>query len=637
MRKAAVAEPKISVESKINARLPAALLIAAVTLAVFWPALENQFVNWDDDKNFLTNPAFRGLAVSNLRWMWTTFHLGHYHPLTWMSLGLDYVIWGLDPTGYHLTNVLLHTANAVLFYLVALRLLGGKIWTAAAAALLFAVHPLRVESVAWVSERRDVLSGVFYLLSVLAYLRAQKEGPRGRWLAASLAAFAAALLSKVIVVSLPIVLLLLDIYPLRRGPRWREKIPYFALAFAAGWAALAGQQTGVAGFAGHVTMRAGLRVELSLYGLVFYVWKTISPFGLYPQYAWSGSVSPLDPLLLATAALAVAATAAAVALRSRYPALLTVWGCYVVSLLPVLSIARLDPQQSVADHHTYLATLGLALLAAAGLTALRAPEAATLAALVVVGLAALTRQQIGVWRDPLSLWTRTLAGAPDSAVAHNNLGEALGARARLEEAIPQFERALQIKPAYVEAYYNLGLVRRKQGRLQAATQCFEQALQIDPTLAPVHNDLANCYAVLGRKQEALEQYRLALRYQPDFANAHYNLGNLLQSEGQLTEAISRYQEALRLNPALVDAHNNWGVTLDALHRPTEAIGHYRQALLLDPQNADAHNNLGSSLEAQGKTKEAMAHYREALRLNPSHRDARANLTRLVRQSQASRQ
>src|SRR5262249_6863530 len=194
------------------ARWPAALIIAAATLVVFWPVLGNQFVNWDDDKNFLVNPSFRGLGIANLRWMFTTFHLGHYHPLTWLSLGIDYVIWGLDPAGYHLSSLLLHTANAVLFYCVALRLLGGRILAAAFGALFFALHPLRVESVAWASERRDVLSGMFYLVTLLAYLRAHQEGPRRRWLAISLAAFAAALLSKAIVVSLPVVLLLLDVY-----------------------------------------------------------------------------------------------------------------------------------------------------------------------------------------------------------------------------------------------------------------------------------------------------------------------------------------------------------------------------------------------------------------------------------------
>ncbi|HYM10614.1 MAG TPA: tetratricopeptide repeat protein [Bryobacterales bacterium] len=622
---------------------PPALLIAAVTLLAFWPALDNQFVNWDDDQNFLLNPYFRGLALSNLHWMFTTFHLGHYHPLTWISLGLDYVLWGLNPEGYHLTNVLLHAANAVLFYFAGLRLLRGRIFPAALAALLFALHPLRVESVAWASERRDVLSGLFYLLSVLAYLRAQqaappgapRNGPRRRWLAASLAAFAAALLSKVIVVSLPVVLLLLDYYPLRRRPHWLEKLPYFALAAIAGIAELALQRTGVAGFAGHAAVFPGLRLTLSLYGLAFYLGKTLFPFSLYPQYVLPMGISPLAPRLLAGSALVIAITIVVIALRRRFPALLVAWGCYVVSLLPVLSFFRVDPQQFVADHHTYLATLALALLAAAGLAALPRRAAAAAVALVLA-LALLTRRQIPVWHDSLTLWTAALAGAPDSAIAHNNLGEALAAAGRWAEATPHFARAAAIKPNYAQAHYDLGRALQKQGNLEAAAAQFERALQIEPAFAAAHDDLANTYAALGRRPEALAQYRLALRDNPAFADAHYNLGNLLQSERQFDAAIAEYQQALRLDPTLADAHNNWGVALDALGRSAEAVAQYRQALALDPQNADAHNNLGISLESQGKIEDALTHYREAVRLNPGRQDARANLARLLARQEPRR-
>jgi Tfp pilus assembly protein PilF len=613
---------------------PAALLVAAITAAAFWPALDNQFVNWDDDKNFLHNPHFRGLDPAALRWMFTTFHLGHYHPLTWLSLGLDYTIWGLNPTGYHFTSVILHAANAVLFYFVGLRLLGGGRFAAALAGLLFALHPLRVESVAWASERRDVLSGFFYLFSALAYLRAHREGAqqerfRTRWLAVSLAAFAAALLSKVIVVSLPVVLLLLDFYPLRRGFEWREKIPYLLLAAAAAVAALARQAAGISGFAAHAALLPSLRLGLSLYALVFYIWKTALPFGLYPQYALPPSLSRSGPLLLLGAGAAVLAlAAAAAALRRRFPALPLICACYAVSLLPVLSIFRVDPQQSVADHHTYLATLGFALLAAAGLAALPPRRKTAASVVVLAALFALTHRQIPVWKDSVSLWTRALAGAPDSAVAHNNLGEALAAQGRLDEAVPHFARAVQITPGYAQAHYNLGRARQKLGDLDGAVRELEQAVRIEPSFAMAHDDLANCYAALGRTAAALEHYQLALRSRPDFADAHYNLGSLLQSERRFDEAIAQYEQALRIQPMLAEAHNNWGVALDALGRPGQAVEHYRQALVLDPRNADAHNNLGLSLESQGKRNEAMLQYQEAVRLNPGHRSAAASLARL---------
>ena len=615
-------------------RWAAALLVSAVTVLVFWPVLDNQFVNWDDDRNFLNNPHYRGLGPPQLRWMWTTSHLGHYHPLTWMSLGLDYALWGLDSSGYHLSNLILHAANAALFYLVSLRLLGGRRGAALLAALLFSLHPLRVESVAWVSERRDLLSGLFFLLSILAYLRAQQQGPRGRWLALSLISFAAALLSKVIAVSLPVVLLALDYYPLRRfSKEFRraclEKIPYLALAAAAGFAALAVQRTGLAGFAEHVGALAGLRAGLSLYGLAFYLWKTVAPVGLYPQYVLPADLSPLDPRLAAGAAVVVAGTALAALLWRRRPAVAAVWACYVAGLLPVLSIARVDLQQFAADHHAYLATLGLALLASAGMAALPRRWGPWMAAALLIPLAVLTRRQIGVWRDSTTLWRHAVAGAPDSVVARNNLGEVLAAENRLEEAVPHFQRAIQIRPRHAHAHYNLGRAYQRLGRTEAAVAPLREAARIEPAFAAAHNDLANCYAALGRSQEALDHYRRALSARPDFPDAHYNLGSLLHRQGQLDQAISHYREALRLKPSYPDAHNNWGVALDALGRSAEAIEHYRQALALDPGNADAHNNLGVSLEAGGEGPQALAHYRHALRLNPSHADARANLTRLT--------
>ncbi len=613
--------------------------VTIITLIVFWPALHGQFLNWDDDQNFLNNPHFRGLDPSNLRWMFTTFHLGHYHPLTWLTLGLDYSLWGMDPKGYHFTNLILHTAGAAVFYLVALRLLGRRILAAGLAALLFAIHPLRVESVAWVSERRDVLSGLLYLLSALAYLKAHQNGPRRRWIGLSLVAFAAGLLSKVIVVSLPVALLALDACVLGRLKRgqwfsaetrgvWLEKLPYFLLGLAAAVTALALNFLGLAGFAEHVALMLPLRAGLSIYGLAFYLWKTMLPVGLYPQYVMATEIVPTDPRILWSGVVVAALTVVVIVLRRRYPALLAAWICYAAGLLPVLSIARVDPQQYVADHHTYLATLGFALVAAAGLASLPERVFRTTAAIVVLALGALSYNQIAVWHDSLSLWTRTLAGSPDSVVAHNNVGELLANQRRLAEAIPHFERAVAIKPKHAQSHYNLGHARQQQGHLDAAVKHFRAALEIEPRFSAAHNDLANCYAQLGRFDAAIEHYRQALRYRPQFADAHYNLGNLLQQQGRPEQAISHYERAALFDPANANVHNNWGVALDALRRPADAMGHYQRALALDPRNADAHNNMGVSLETAGKTPEALQHFREALRWNPAHRDAAANLARL---------
>src|SRR5437899_6317045 len=363
------------------------VLIALVTFVPFLPTLDNQFVNWDDDKNLLKNPHYRGLGWSQLRWMWTAFHLGHYIPLTWMTFGLDYLLWGMNPLGYHLTNLLLHAANAVVFFFVVLRILTRALpnpsergealaVSSGVAALVFAIHPLHVESVAWATERRDVLSGLFYLVTILLYLRACERGERGRgWYRLSVAVFVCALLSKSMVVNLPVVLLILDVYPLRRlggavgwwsEPARRvyvEKIPFVLLAAAASAVALIAQLS-------HDTMVSVVqlsalgRLALSVYGLSFYLWKTVAPVNLSPLYELPLTVNPWAPPFIVSYGVVLAITAIVLALRRRVPGLLAAWVASVVVLLPVLGIFQSGPQIA-ADRYTYLAGLGWAILAGA--------------------------------------------------------------------------------------------------------------------------------------------------------------------------------------------------------------------------------------------------------------------------------
>src|SRR5213083_1116579 len=333
------------------------LVIAFSTFAAFLPTLQNQFVSWDDDKNFLENPHYRGLGWTQLRWMWTT-HLGHYIPLTWMTLGLDYLLWGMNPFGYHLTSLLLHAANAVVFFFVVHRILTLALpspsehgyalaVSSGVAALVFAIHPLRVETVAWVTERRDVLSGLFYLVTILLYLRACEGEERGRrWYSLAVATFVLALLSKSMVVNLPIVLLILDVYPLRRlggGIGWWseparrvyvEKIPFVLLAAAASAIAVMAQSS-VHAAASLAQLSVPGRVAISTYGLSFYLWKMVVPVNLSPFYE-RGLIDPwATPFLLSYGGL-VAITALAWARRRRWPGLPATWLAYVVVLLPVL-------------------------------------------------------------------------------------------------------------------------------------------------------------------------------------------------------------------------------------------------------------------------------------------------------------
>jgi len=602
------------------------VLVALVTFAVFLPALQNQFVNWDDPTNFLDNPYYRGLGWSQLRWMWTT-HLGHYIPLTWMTLGLDYLLWGMNPFGYHLTSLLLHAANAVVFFFVVHRILplalpsrserGHALAVAAGfAALVFAIHPLRVESVAWVTERRDVLSGLFYLLTILLYLRACEGGARGRgWYWLSVAVFVCALLSKSMVVNLPVVLLILDVYPLRRlggsigwwsEPARRvyvEKIPFVLLAAAASAIALMAQLS-------HDTMVSVVqlsalgRLAVSVYGLSFYLWKTVAPVSLSPLYERSVVNPWAAPFLLSYGGV-VTITALALACRRRAPGLPAAWLAYVVILLPVLGLFQSGPQIA-ADRYTYLAGLGWAIFAGAGLFScwrLRPFLSTGLTASVLLGLGVLTWNQVHVWHDSKTLWAQALAIDPNSSVAQNDFGEALAQQGKLAEAIEHYRQALNIRPDYADAHYNWAGALAQQGRLADAVDHYQRALQIAPDDADAHNAWGAALAQQGRLAEAAEHYRQALRIRPDHAAAHNNWGAALTEQRKLAEAIEHYRQALNIRPDYADAHYNWGLVLAQQGKRAEASEHFRQALRINPDFAQARSNLLNALQGADMEKE----------------------------------
>src|SRR5213083_525509 len=589
----------------------APLLVALFTLAAFLPALQNQFVDWDDAANFLDNPHYRGLGWTHLRWMWTT-HLGHYIPLTWMTLGLDYLLWGMNPLGYHLTNLLLHAANAVVFFFVVRRILtlalpspsarGPALAVSAGfAALVFAIHPLRVESVAWVTERRDVLSGLFFLLTILVYLRSCERPELGRWwYGLSVALFGCALLSKSMAVSLPVVLLILEVYPLRRlggSLGWAsasarrvyvEKIPFVLLAAAASALALLAQLSSRA-MVSVAHLSALDRLVVSAYGLSFYLWKTVVPLNLSPLYMLPQTVNPAATPFIVSYGGVLAVTAIALALRRRRPGLPAAWLAYVVVLLPVLGIAQSGPQIA-ADRYTYLAALGWAILAGAGLlscwrlstsSTTGAPTTWGLAGMatgIVIALGVLTWNQVQIWHDSGRLWTYALALDPNSPIAHSNLGELLDRQGRPAEAIDHFQQALRTKPDFPLAHNNWGMALKGQ----------------------------------GRPAEAIDHFQQALRLKPDFPIAQNNWGTALGQLGEPAAAIDHFQQALRLDPDFALARSNWGAALLQQGQPAEAIEHLQQALRVQPDLAEAHANLGLALAQQGKLAEATEHYQQAL-------------------------
>ncbi len=548
------------------------------------PGIGNDFVDWDDNLNFLTNPYYRGLGWHQLRWMFKATVTGHYIPVTWLTLGLDYLLWGMNPTGYHVTNIVLHALNAVVFALIAVRLLRlvrpgtgeTPLWAgAAAAALFFALHPLRAESVAWVTERRGLLSAFFTLLTVQTYLRmcAAEGAPRRRWLMTSVGCYALALGSKAAVVTLPLVLLVLDVYPLRRlgvrGRRWAapetravglEKVPYALLAVAAGVMAVAVVHArGV--FSPVASYPPSARVAMFSYGLVFSVAKTALPLDLSPLYELPEHVSVLDPPFLASLVAAALMTGALCLLRNRWPAGLALWSAYAVMLAPVSGLAQAGHQLG-ADRYTYLSCLPWALLVGAtvGTTLdvvasgrLRPPFAALATGMVAVwiaGLATLTWFQVQVWRDSETLWRYALEIDPACVLCRNNFGAGLATRGNPAGAISHFEQALTLRPGDAGLRGNLGLALLKTGRPSEAIPHFVRALELNPIDVDTRVNLGVALILVGRVDEATAQLRQAVRRNPDHARARYELARAYRLQGDHAAAEEQAEVLRRLDPRL---------------------------------------------------------------------------------------
>lgn len=585
----------------------APIAVGLVTVLAFLPILANGFVTWDDDRNFLDNPAYRGLDAGHLKWMWTTFHMGHYVPLSWMTLGLDYELWGMDARGYHLTNLVLHAANAIFLYFIARRLLrlamparasaNGRAlaFAAAFAALLFSIHPLRVESVAWATERRDVLSLFFCLATLLAYLKfTDAPAANRKWYWTSIALFLCALLSKATALTLPAVLAILNIYPLNRRDRraWLELLPFFVLAAATAPLTLVALKP-------PDQLHTGGKIAVSAYSLAFYLWKTIVPTGLSPLYAMPASVNPFAARYLISYAVVIAVIVAALLVRERWPGVTVAVILFGVVIFPLLGIVQNGPQIA-ADRYTYHAAPALAILAGAGVLMLLATNAANAvrvgSAVVLALFAVLTWRQSLIWHDPLRFWTYVEHFDQTSSVAHTALGTLALKENRLDDAIGEYRLALKYDSTYAEGYNNLGIALARQGKIA----------------------------------EAATEYRRALVYSPRNRETHNNLGVIDVKLGNYEEALAEYQEAVELDPDYADAHVNWGNLLVRMNRPAEAVQHYSQAVRIDPNNADAYFNWGVALAQTNHLDDAIEAFRRALSINPGYTDARDYLDKALR-------
>jgi Tfp pilus assembly protein PilF len=632
----------------------AALLLVVLVVLAFVPCLGNDFVSWDDEENFLENPSYRGLGWAQLRWDWTSFHIGVYQPLAWMILGVQYLLFTLKPWGYHLFSLILHAINTVVLFVLTVALLArcrpaGEPETprtvtlsAGLAVALFAVHPLRTEVVAWASCQPYLPCALFFMLSVLAYLHALPEGeaPRWGWLVTSFFLFAAALLSKAVAVTLPAVLLILDVYPLRRlgggpgrwfGPAvrrvWWEKVPFALLSLLFVILAVFGRAQ-----AEHLasTEMWGIaeRIAQACYGIWFYLIKTMLPVNIRADYVLPrrAEMFGLPFVFSILAVLGVSAGLFLLRHRRAGAGLLAAWLSYVVILSPNLGLVRVG-SQIAADRYSYVAMIGGVVLLAAGLCRVLharpglGPVAVGLTAASLTalsGLTILTRAQCRTWRTSETLWTHVLSHSGSrSEGAHNGLGAILKARGRVDDARVHFEEALRIRPTSVVALNNLGVILKDQGRIGEARARFNEALRLYADYVPTHCNLGLLLLGQGRSNEARAQFDEALRINPNSVDARNSLVSLLYLQGRLDEARAVADEALRINPLSAEAHINQGVLLKDQGQYGEARAQFDEALRINPDSEVAHCNLGLLLLAQGRIEDARAQMEEALRINPN--------------------
>jgi len=613
------------------------LALAAITFAVFGQTLRHEFVNFDDNTYVYENARVAGgLSWKGLAWVFTHPDCSLYHPLTMLSLMADHQFHGLHPGGYHLTNVLLHTASVLLLFLV-LRQMTGALWRSAFVAAVFAVHPLRAESVAWVSERKDVLGTFFFMLTLGAYVYyVCKPNSLGRYLVVA-AAFVLALLSKPTVVTLPFVLLLLDYWPLQRKEPVRrllmEKLPLLALA--AGACALTVLAADKEVTSNNASISLPARLGNAVVSYAVYLRQMVWPEGLAPFYPRPEQGYPVWTVALSLLLL-VLISGGVWALRRKRPWLLAGWLWYLVMLTPMIGIVQMG-SFAHADRMTYLPQIGICV-ALTWLVAEWRVNRTALGGLMTGVLAVLmicAWKQTAYWRDSETLWTHTLACTTRNLLGHLHLGSAFLEKKRPEDAITQFQSALQINPGYAEAHNNLGIAFSQTGRIDEAIAQYQKALQIKPDDAEAHCSLGIVFSKKGKVDDAITQFQLALQMDPDYAPGQFDLGNALLQAGKVDEAITRFQNVLQIRPGYAPAYFNLGEAFLEAGKLDEAIAYYQkafateadpnQSLQIPPDYAKAHYNFGNALLQKGKMDEAITQYQSALQINPGYADAHLNI------------
>ena len=594
------------------------LLLIAVTIFVYRPVKDYGFVDYDDNQYVYENRHVqKGLTLDGAIWAFSTVHASNWHPLTWLSHMLDCELFGSNAGLHHLTNLVFHVVNALLL-LVILRRMTGDFWQSSVVAGLFALHPMHVESVAWIAERKDVLCTVFWMLTIWGYI-SWVERPNAVRYVSSLSFFALGLMAKPMVVTLPFVLILLDFWPLGRlknnppgddaHPHWRtlckltrEKLPFFMLT-AASCAVTFYAQNHRGVVVPLAAIPFGHRVANAFVSYANYLIKMFYPFRLAVLYPHPGTLPWAT--VTGTVLLFVLITLLAVKSTNKAPWFTVGWFWFAGTLVPVIGLVQVG-RQAMADRYAYIPLIGLFIIIAWGVGEFMKGWPGKKGWLAVLSIALFsasaqtTRGQIQYWKNSMTLFTHALDVNSNNWLAHYSLGLAFSHKGRTDDAIDHYRQSLRINPNYEKALINLGLALFHKGQTDDAIRHYRQALSIRPDLEKAHNNLGTALLHKGRTDDAIECYRRAIRINPDYAKAHYNVGLALFHKGQTDEAIRHYLRALGIRPDYVDAHNNLAAAFFRRGNVLLAVKHLREAIQLDPNDVDARKNLTIVLMLQKK-------------------------------------
>ena len=620
--------------------------LAAITWLIFGQTMAHQFVTYDDPQYIYENAKVAaGVSLESVFWAFTHTVGGNWHPLTIISHMFDCQLYGLKPAGHHFTNVLLHTIAVILLFFV-LRQMTGTLWQSAFVAALFAIHPLHVESVAWISERKDVLSAVFFMLTLSAYTRYVHTSSFTSYLLVLLW-FALGLMSKPVLVTVPFVLLLLDYWPLRRfAPETRgkighhrrvedrasirrvflEKIPLLLFSFGSCAATVLAQRHFIDPI-GHLSLMD--RLGNATVATIVYLRELVWPIGLsvfYPHPRHSLSVLQVSVAAL----LLFAVSAAAFMYRRKRPYFFTGWFWFLGMLVPVSGLVQVG-EQAHADRYTYLPQIGLYMLmtwfVAEAVSSWRHRRLllGTAMASSIVLLMWPAWKQTSYWRDSRALWTHALSVNPQSETAHNSLCD-LDLRAnRLDDAIFHAHKAVEIQPDSADAQSRLGVALSASGKNEEASIHFQKVLETRVIRPRVHYNVATLLLNSGRLNEAITEFQKELQIQPEFVEAHNNLGIALTRKGELDGALAHFQKAMELDPHVPKVHHNIAIILLRQGRPDQAIAHLQEELHANPARAEAHNDLGIAWSQQGRIDQAISEWQKTLELQPDNLNAYCNL------------